>query len=359
MLVIDGDALKENTPADDEIQRVLRPDGTALVKRNGQWETIRGQWPDTIADLTHWLGDSRLSSQVPDAEIGRVRSLRWHTGRKELAGGQVWAAGGVAVAEIKLDGQFGLVGFDAFTGLQLWHRADVRVAHNYQLTLDRQRIVLRPRDPDDDRRKRRGDTESKPSYFRSFDLFTGKDLLTYTEGPNVAGDDHVLCNLHDGKLVIAATGSLTVLDAATGARLWQVEHPRRHVMFPSIDNGRLACVFGAESRATQAHGASLDREVDFDEAVCYELSSGRELWRWTQDKLPQAATTYAAFSDDRYWVSLMPPQGAKGKNNTWYLACLDPATGKPEWIADHPAVHVRRSGAARTRGRYVPRPESP
>jgi outer membrane protein assembly factor BamB len=344
LLVVDADALGDDAPDEAEIDRVLRPFGAVWVKRGGRWTSRQGRWPDTIADLTHWLGDWRLSSQVPDEEMGRVRSLRWHTGRKHLAGGMVWAAGGVAVAEVELDGERGLAGFDAFTGLQLWHRADIRTTHNYAVTIDHQRLVLRSR-PADHKKGKNDDAQSKPVYLRAIDLHTGKDLLIYDGGPDVRGDQHVLANLHDGKLVIAATGSLTVLDAATGKRLWHAEHAGKHVMFPAVDEGRVACVVGPDIGSTAAHGGSLDREILFEAAICYDLATGRQLWQWTQNKLPAAGSSYAAFADGRYWVSIMPPQGdirrritKPGSDKSWYLVCIDPGNGETDWIAEHPEL---------------------
>jgi len=62
-----------------------------------------------------------------------------------MTGGQVWAAGGVAIAEVQSDGEMGIAGFDPFTGLQLWHIPGVLTAHNYTTTLDHERMVIRDR----------------------------------------------------------------------------------------------------------------------------------------------------------------------------------------------------------------------
>jgi len=343
-LVVDADALGDAAPTDAEIDRALRPFGTAFVKRDGRWTSRTAPWPGTIADLTHWLGDHRLSSQVPDEEIGRVRSLRWHTAREDLAGGQVWAAGGVLVAEVELGGEQGLAGFDAFTGLQLWHRPGIRTGHNYTTSLDGKRLVIREVPIGDGRGPRRGkkDEDPEPVYLKALDPKTGEPLLVYDRGPDIRSDRHVLANVVGGKLVVAATGSLTVLDAASGERLWRADHPGKQVMFPSVAGGRVACVIGPKVGDTAAHAGGLDREVLFDAAVCYDLRTGEQRWRWTQDKLKLPATTYAAFADGRYWVSLMPPQGIRLKDKPgekqWFVARIDPATGAADWVREHPEM---------------------
>lgn len=338
LLVVDGDALGKEVPSDAEIERALRPFGTAWVRKGGEWSSRRGKWPDTIADNTHWLGDMRLSSQVPDREIGQVRSLRWHTAREDEAGGFVWAAGGVLVTEASYGYSTVLTGFDAFTGLQIWQRKDVIPGHNYTVTIDRERIVMRAEanEPGNKKSKQTG-----PVYLRSFDLKTGADLLTYTEGPNIADDPSVLANLVEGKLVVASTGALTVLDAATGKRLWRAEHPDKKVMFPASDGRRVACVIGANIGNTAAHYGQYDREMLFDAAVCYDLASGKELWRWTQDVFEVPATTYAAFADGRFWLNLMAPEshhlrkGTPKQTDNWYLARINPETGKADWVSPH------------------------
>ena len=82
------------------------------MKRKGTWRTIGGTWPDTIADMTHWLGDSRLGSQVEDQEVGHFTELQWHYGRagKYTVGTFVLAAGGVLVGTVTDNGEPALVG---------------------------------------------------------------------------------------------------------------------------------------------------------------------------------------------------------------------------------------------------------
>lgn len=374
LLVVDVDALGAAAPPAAEITRVLRPFGTAFVRRSGRWTSQRGQWPHTIADYPHWLGDAGMSAQVRDHEAGPVRSLRWTTqGTKQYnADSMVWMAGGVLVSnhpdrsEWK---QWNLSGFDAFTGLRLWRRADLgpgagqgrdSLDHHYAVAMDRERLVvpgldasevvasLKPDAPPwalpqaltKHRRDRR--SAGNPEYLLALDPKTGRTLMAYEQGPDLVKEGPATSLLHDGKLIVAAGNGLWVLDATSGKRLWQARHEGRQLLFPSVYDGQVVVAVGERIGMTAAHSNFLDWEITLDEVVAYDLTSGRERWRWRYEHDPAISPghrcTLLAHNTGRLWVSVRPHPTNTRVKESWTLTCLDPAIGKPLWTIRHPEL---------------------
>jgi|GEM_PF-3389342 len=370
LLVVDADALGAQAPPDSEVARALRPFGTAWVKRHGKWASHRGVWPDTIADYPHWLGDAGMSAQVQDREAGPVRSLRWTTqGAKQYnADSMVWMAGGILVSNHPDRSEWGhgnLSGYDAFTGLRLWRRADLgpgagpgrdRLDHHYAVAMDRERLVVPGLDASEvvasvktdappwtlpqALNKHRKDSRSagKPEYLLALDPKTGRTLMAFEQGPDLVKEGWATSLLHEGRLIVAAGSGLWVLDARSGKRLWQARHEGRQLLFPSAHEGRVVVAVGHGIGMTAAHGTWLDWEIALREVVAYDLASGHERWRWRYEHDPAISDghrcTLLAHNGGRLWVSVRPHPNARVRDS-WVLACLDPASGKPVWTIRH------------------------
>jgi hypothetical protein len=298
LLVADADAVGAAAPPSEaEIARVLRPFGTAWIRRGGRWTSRRGQWPETIADYSHWLGDAGMSAQIQDEEAGPVRSLRWVTqGRKQVGtDSMVWMAGGVLVSnhpdrsEVK---ETNLSGYDAFTGLRLWRRPDLSPAgaypqrgmdFHYGVALDGERLVVpgveatavaaavKPDAPPwamaqaIGQNRKRSREKGAPEYLLALDPKTGNTRLVYDQGPDQLQHGQITALLHTGRLIAVAGEGLWVLDAATGKRLWQARHQGRQLLFPSAQNDQVVVAVGESPSATRAHGNMLDWDLTLSE----------------------------------------------------------------------------------------------
>lgn len=121
----------------DEVMRVLIPNGVAIVKQGGKWQTTTKPWPGTIDEWTHYMHSPSNNAVADDSEIGPPRRVQWLGGpRWSRHHDHVSSMNAMVSAKGKLfyimdEGQTGsaltpshwmLTARDAFNGATLWKR---------------------------------------------------------------------------------------------------------------------------------------------------------------------------------------------------------------------------------------------
>jgi len=114
-----------SAPADAELLRVLAPGGTALVRRNGTWTTLRKQRPAEFDDWTHWRHGADGNMVSADRAVGVPTGLRWVAGPAQDAGGKKWYYDHVLVSANGrnfYDYEEQIIARDSYNGVVLWTR---------------------------------------------------------------------------------------------------------------------------------------------------------------------------------------------------------------------------------------------
>ena len=125
---------QSNIP-EKEIDRVLTPNGVALILDGGKWKKRTKPVPKDIDDWTHFLHDASGNAVAHDDQVGPPRHLQWigsprwsrHHDRMASMSALVSAAGRLfyimdegSRVSIQLPPSWTLVGRDAFNGTILW-----------------------------------------------------------------------------------------------------------------------------------------------------------------------------------------------------------------------------------------------
>ena len=142
---------KRYSLTDKEMLRVLCPEGTACVKQDNGWITIRKPTPEGMADWTHLSSDSTGNIVGKDRLIGPPRHMQW-TGGQLYARSHEHPSSFVAAVTCKgrifsiedhapldhamLPPQWVIVARDAFNGIVLWKRTlDTWHSHLFQRSM--------------------------------------------------------------------------------------------------------------------------------------------------------------------------------------------------------------------------------
>ncbi len=127
--------------APGEIDRVLAPLGTAMIREGGAWRTMAKPWPDDLGQWTHYLGDATNNAVAQDRRIAPPRHLQFQTGpRWSRHHDHMSSVSALVSAEGRVFGIFdegryespqlppdwNLVARDAFNGTLLWKRPIAR-----------------------------------------------------------------------------------------------------------------------------------------------------------------------------------------------------------------------------------------
>lgn len=126
--------------SEDEVLRVLCPDGKAYVRDRDRWAVVVKPRPDSIDQWTHYLHDPGNNAVAHDREVGPPRHLQWtggprwsrHHDHMSSMSAMVSAEGRVfyifdegQTGSILTPAKWKLVARDAFNGVVLWKR-DIR-----------------------------------------------------------------------------------------------------------------------------------------------------------------------------------------------------------------------------------------
>jgi outer membrane protein assembly factor BamB len=118
-------AEKPGSTSDEEIMRVLAPNGTAFVQRNGAWKVLKKSWPKELDEWTHWRHGADGNMVSRDSAITPPNGLRWVAGPAQDAGGKKWYYDHVLVSSngrnyYVFDAS--IAARDSFNGRLLWTR---------------------------------------------------------------------------------------------------------------------------------------------------------------------------------------------------------------------------------------------
>jgi outer membrane protein assembly factor BamB len=123
----------------DEVMRVLAPEGSACVVRDGKCNSIKKPRPKDIDDWSHFLHDATGNAVADDTVVGPPRDLQWiapplwlrsHETPSGIeasvtAGGRLFYffdEGLIGITDERLPDRWSIVCRDAFNGRLLWKR---------------------------------------------------------------------------------------------------------------------------------------------------------------------------------------------------------------------------------------------
>ncbi|MCE5326087.1 MAG: PQQ-binding-like beta-propeller repeat protein [Planctomycetaceae bacterium] len=118
-----------------EVQRVLVPNGTAYVLRDGQWAKTTKPRPADLDEWNHYLHGPDNNATSSDDEVGSPRHMQWLAGPPHARSHEHLASVSAVVSangrlfsilddaptlSVALPAQWVLVARDAFNGVELW-----------------------------------------------------------------------------------------------------------------------------------------------------------------------------------------------------------------------------------------------
>ncbi|MHC4401227.1 MAG: outer membrane protein assembly factor BamB family protein [Planctomycetota bacterium] len=288
--------------AKDEMLRVLAPRGVALVKQGDRWTKTVKPWPKEIDEWPHYLHGPDNNAVAQDSVVGPPRHVQWvcgpayarsHEINSSLAamvsaGGRlfyIWDDGPTGLTDKRFPPKWSLIARDAFNGTQLWKRPmpnwGWRQWHDVSRWDDpRERAkMLRHLPPTLPRRLvAAGDRIFVTLGYRApvsvLDAATG-NVLRDIDG--TAWTDEIL---HvDGILVLR----VRVPESPPDADVWDVmsHRPRGHVMAVDAQSGSRLWQSEPDTMAPLTLATHSGRVFysNYQQVVCLDRASGRELWR--------------------------------------------------------------------------------
>ena len=121
--------------SDSEIQRVLTPNGVAMIKEGENWKKVVKEWPDNIDEWTHYMHSAEGNAVAKDSVVAPPQHLQWigsprwsrHHDRMASMSALVSAKGRIIYVmdegsriSIQLPPKWTLIARDAFNGAVLW-----------------------------------------------------------------------------------------------------------------------------------------------------------------------------------------------------------------------------------------------
>ena len=298
--------LASAAPSDEEIIRVLRPLGVALVKQNnGSWQQIIKPQNPLHGDWTHYEHNAASDNFSPDEVVGPSRSVRWldgDTSYDDLL--QMRSINGIHVTVARYKGKslgrHGLEGVitarDAFSGAVLWTRPGFLGASRWSFFVDEERVYLLAGYGNITIARNRNELGANKWSVRAFDLRTGADVMTYKNGlqgmiMNAKGkrkgkgkpDPIMHASVANGKMLQCFDDRIALLDVATGERLWDAQAPAgQEWLFPRMSGEVL--VVGRGKKKKVSRGYLPQTPVLTGEAVdAFNLTSGEKLWTFANE----------------------------------------------------------------------------
>lgn len=292
-----------------ELVRVLRPFGTAVVKREGKWTVLIVKPP--LEGTDHWeqhFHGADNNAVAQDTVVGPPRRYQWlgepQWQRSHLAmpsinsmistGGRLFTVEDQASAEHPaLPGKQALVARDAYNGIVLWrvrfsdwHPIYIR---NKEMPVQLQRRLAAVGDV----------VYCTPGYYAPITVF---DAATGAVIKKFAGTEGTVEFVYDRGVLYAVTGdqsdisealvnpSLSALKTslfpreAYGPIIKQPEQPKNDILAIDADSGNeLWRVSGADTTGYQGAtiGAIGDRVLfaTANELVCVDRATGKTIWR--------------------------------------------------------------------------------
>ena len=304
-----------------EVMRVLCPDGVACVKRGGAWTTTVKPWPKAIDEWTHYLHDASGNAVSKDALAGPPRRLQWvsaplwprsheHTpsiSAMVTAGGRIiyiLDEGVRGVMDARFPERWALVARDAFSGVLLWRLPfsgwgwkEWKDPKHWDMPMSLPRRLVAV-----------GDRVYVTLGYRApvsvVDARTGRVLGVREQTTNT---EELLWS--DGLLLVRQRKEIPNYHPAASA--WKVQMRRpgngpkaspelppaspgdETIVAVKDDTGQILWTWQEKRIVTLSLAAAGGRVCyhNFDEIVCLDLRSGKELWRAESKTWPDLTGT--------------------------------------------------------------------
>jgi outer membrane protein assembly factor BamB len=358
LLVVDADAMDGKLPTEDEVQRVLRPGGIAVILRDDVGETASKNRPADIDDWTHFNYDATASDASRDERAGPIKSLRWLGGdpfHDDIVGMRSVAGVYVSIE----NNEFGrtsvhppegtIVARDAFSGVVLWSRPGFYVRSRYSFLVDEERVYLHGIDR---RRYQAPESWKEPRLpnvmpMIALDLRTGQEVVMYDEGltarttpppdrttPTTEKAELVQALLVEAQLIQKYRSQIVALEPATGRRMWeQTAEDNERFGFVAADDGKLVAARG-ESYHRNKMGYLQNTPIFTTRAfVCFDLATGRELWSSRPVVLDEFPHNIRVACKDGVVAMIGYDQYHNTQLNP-VMTVIDLATGEQLWSTD-------------------------
>ncbi|MFP4058438.1 MAG: PQQ-binding-like beta-propeller repeat protein [Candidatus Brocadiia bacterium] len=344
LLVADLDVLGAAAPPQEEVRRVLAPRGVAFLKQGGTWSAHVEPVPEAMDEWTHWDYGPAGNPVSRDALVRPTTSLRWYAGPTttdnaadkvglRLVGGRVfYPLRDYGYRHLVRRGtRRHLVARNAFNGVLLWKRPIDDVPGRgdnpprFALTATPERLLAI--------REAGGPLEA-------IDPATGQTLLRYDQLPappkyekrrywdEPASDFHFIVRCLDGKLLYAYRDAITLVEAATGRRLWAYRAGEgRQVGWAVAGEGK---VFATLSRRPLAKARASVATV-LGSVVALDAATGRPLWR--RDGWDGAHMYRMVYAQGSVIVPTFQPEKPQklGYREAYTVTCLRAADGSVRW----------------------------
>ncbi len=288
--------------SDEEISRVVAPEGVILQKRGGNWSKTIKPRPTNIDEWTHYLHDSSGNAVANDDVVGPPRQLQWlgsprwsrHHDRMASMSALVSASNRLfyimdegSRISIQLPSKWTLVARDAFNGVILWKKS-IPTWHNHLWPLksgptqlarrlvavgDRVYVTLGIRQP-----------------VSILDAATGELIRTIpgTESTEelIVRDNMVYAMANPGVSELANYEPLhNVGDQGRVAREWQWNEKPRRIVAADADTGKVLWSHDALiAPLTMASSKNRVCFYDGSKVVALDAKTGESRWNSTAAK---------------------------------------------------------------------------
>ncbi|MHC4248388.1 MAG: outer membrane protein assembly factor BamB family protein [Planctomycetota bacterium] len=268
--------------ADAEFMRVLVPRGVAYVREGAAWRKAVKAVPGEIDEWTHFLHDASNNAVAKDSRVGPPRRLQWTAGpawcrsheyissfsAMVTAGGRVIYVndfGQPGVTDSRLPQRWELVARGAFNGVHLWRRPLPRWrGDEWKSTAMRGRPRSVPR-----RMVIDGD-----KLFITLSHLGGLSVLDAATGETLCEIEGTECTqevVMSGRTLVLRLAGATIDGKRTEPGIVAVDADRGSVIWRSQTSRFLEqSLCAAEGRVVYSGG---------NETVCLGLADGNELWR--------------------------------------------------------------------------------
>jgi len=337
--------------AEDELLRVLAPNGVAYLREGDAWKKIVKPRPKEMDDWTHYLYDASGNAVSHDTLVGPPRRLQWtgsprwsrHHDRMASMSCMVSANGRFfyimdhgPIASVNLPPVWELVARDAFNGVVLWRRPIPRWnTHLWPLKsgpgqIPRRLVAVG---------ERVFVTLSLDAPCSALDAATGETVRDYPESKNC---EEIIAS--DGTLFLLASDKpsrwadfrpkATYVWDNTGRanREWAWDEEPRRIVALEAESGKL--LWQKDSRVAPLTLAADKEHVAFhdgEKVVCLDRRSGQPLWASDPvRRRPSLAVSFGPTLVLHQDVVLF----SGGDRSMTALAAKD---GRKLWTAPHPA----------------------
>ena len=333
----------------EEVQRVLVPNGVAMIKAaDGQWKKVTKARTDKIDEWSHYLHDASGNAVAHDQQVGPPRHLQWvgsprysrHHDRMASMSALVSTNGRMfyimdegSRISIQLPPKWKLIARDAFNGTVLWKR-DIATWQSHLWPLKSGPTQLSRRLISDQDIVYA--TLGYDAPLSSLDAATGKTLREYagTDGTEeiIKRDDLLFLVVRKGKAELAdyAPVNPTVGDQALARDFFWNEEPRVVMAFEASTGKQLWAKQTKISPLTLAADKERIYFHDGEKLICINQRSGERAWQTE----PVTRRNQFNFNFGPRLVvheDVVLYAGGDGK-----MLCVNAGDGKQLWTADHP-----------------------